>query len=434
MKVFLIGISGIGMQGLAAVLKKNGNDIYGFDDASELESLKNIGIFYQNIIPDNTDYIIFSSGISPTHRLMQEAVEKKIPCINRTDFWINHMRLNEQKILVAAAHGKTTTTSMAAYLLDMKSYMIGGIINGYPFPASHIKDKYTVIETDESDGSFIKWHGAYKILLNFDYEHMDFFKTEENAEWYYKQFANNRSIDKGEKLIIDIETKKKLNINGQNIITPDIITFGKYGADFIYHDIEFAENGLYFQINNKEIFLPLLGEHNASNFTAVYSLCIDIGMQHDAIAKKIAQFPGIKKRGQKIMEKNGHIIYSDYGHHPVEIKAVLDAYWLHKKQRPDLFIELHRYTRLAYTWDQWPEILKNHKVFITKMHTANEAPIKISSKISSENINEHTFIKYLLEYNIDACYIEDFTHYNPTNTTICFSAGKLSSILDKSGK
>lgn len=416
MRIFVLGMSGIGMHGLAYFLKKSGYDVLGWDDGKILEALENDGIIYQNKIDTNIDYVVYSSAIQPTHPLMIAAAQLNIPTINRTIFWLVHANLNKKKILVAGAHGKTTTSSAIAYMLGLKSYAVGGIILGQKHPANSTPGEYTVLETDESDGSFILWNGAYKILTNFDLEHMDFFKTAHNAKAYYKKFAMD-NLD-NTTLIIESEAKNILEIPNH----PNIITYGKTG-DYTYDKIDFLPNALQFEIKHNakttQVQIPLLGEHNASNFTAIFALCEQIGLPYE----NIASFPGIKKRMQKIITQNGYTIYSDYGHHPLEIHCTLDAFFKHKKTRPTVIIEPHRYSRIKHTWDMWPEILKNYDVFITPLHEASEKPIP---GISSQDL-----INHLQAHGINAQFLEDFNQYQAKQDTICFSAGKLSALLDK---
>lgn len=414
MNIFLLGINGIGMQGLAIVAKQQGYNVSGFDDGGEIEILQKSGITYSKEIPERTDFVIFSSGIKSTHPLMLEAKAKNIKFYNRTDFWIEHIKLNDEKILIAGAHGKTTTTSMASYICDMKSYAIGGIVNGYKYAASNEEARFSVLETDESDGSFIKWQGKYKILLNFNFEHVDFYGSTENLIEHYKTFATQPEDCI---LVIESECKKFLNIADAN----NIITYGKEGSesDFIYSDIEFKHDGVNFNINGSPIFLPLLGEHNASNFTAVYAAFINAGLSHEEIGQKISQFPGVKKRMQKVREQNGFTLWLDYGHHPHEIKSTLQAILKHKKIKPHIILEPHKYSRINYTLEQWPEVFVGYKVFVTDVHSAGETPI--------ERVRTENFIQYLSEHGIDVSHLKNIDEYELDNNTVIFSAGKLSS-------
>jgi len=406
MQLFLIGISGIGMQGLAVILKKQGHDVYGYDDFNHLKSLENIGITYSKTIPKNTDYIIYSSAIKEDHKLIQEAQNLNIQCLNRTDFWLKHMQLNDV-IAVAGAHGKTTTCAMLAHIFEYKSYAIGGIINGQTFPANHEESDFTIIETDESDGSFIKWKAKYKILLNFDFEHMDFFKTKENAIEYYRKFA----MDTNSIIIIEQKAKKFLEIPD----APNIITFGSRDTDFVFHNIKHKPNGLKFKINNEKIVIPMQGQHNAANFTAIYALLQQINKYHF----NIKTFPGVKKRMQIIKQQDDKTFWLDYGHFPTEVQCTLSGLLLHKKIKPIVVLEPHKASRLLDTWNDWPAAFKGYKVFVVKIHSANEEITTSSQK----------FVEYLQTQEIDASFLSNIDDLKFDDNIICFSAGTLSEKL-----
>lgn len=433
MKIFLIGMSGIGMQGLAYLLKKEGNEVSGYDDGKHLSTLEKFGIPYKEEFDLDTDLIIYSSAIKPDHKLIQKAKDEKKRTLNRID-GVELLKLNE-RILVSGAHGKTTTSAMLAYLFKKKFYMIGGIINGESFPANNEKSEYTILETDESDGSFVKWKAKYKILLNFDFEHMDFYQTEENIKKYYQQYIKETPEDgicviNADSDILN-EFVKELAKDSKDFSTSlvnnkkNVVTYGKKDADYIYHDIEFNENGTRFKINETEIELPLFGEHNVSNFTAIFALLdkLKISQKSEVDYKSIRNFPGVKKRMQEIRNENGNKMYLDYGHHPVEVENTLAAFFTHKNKRAQVVLEPHKYTRLAYTWDQWPKALKGHRVFIYTIYGATEAQIP--------GISEEDFVKYLRKNGIDASVINQIEEVPLEADTICFSAGKLGDILSK---
>jgi UDP-N-acetylmuramate--alanine ligase len=405
-------MSGIGMQGLARIAKECGHGVSGYDDFHEIQALKDIGIIYKNTIDNDVDMVVYSSAIRKNHPLMIEAEKRGILCINRTDFLIKSLSLNNEKILVAGAHGKTTVTSLIAHLLGKKSYIIGGIFCEQKYAGHHEPDKYTVIETDESDGSFIKWSGKYKILLNFDYEHMGFYKTEALIKEYYCKFITQDLDDTI--VICDKQAKDFLNIPEHK----NIITFGNAKADYTYSDIKFLENGLDFDVNGARIFVPLLGMHNAHNATAVYALCKLLGKKFD-----LNHFPGVKKRMQFITTSNGHKIYSDYGHHISEIEATLNGILMHKHHKPHVVIEPARYTRLKDTWDMWPKVLAGYKVFIVPLYSCGEDEI--------EGINEVTLVEFLQKSGVDVTLLKSIEDYVCKNETVCFSLGKLSRILDQ---
>lgn len=405
------------MQGLAFLLKQNGHFVSGSDDGSVENSIVSLGIQYLTHIPENTDVVIRSSAIKDSHFLAKEASSKGLRIVNRVDAFVSEefFKLNEQ-ILVAGAHGKTTTSAMLAHALGQKSYVIGGIINGNIFPAAHEKTNFSVIETDESDGSFCQWNGKYRVITNCDPEHMDFFKTEENLISYYSEFI--KKTGKEGICIINVDCPNLKKIIQENQFDCEIITYGQHKGDYLAKNLRYMEDGLVFDIKTeqkefKDIFIPMLGQHNAMNATAVFAMLDQIGKE-----KTINDFPGTKKRLTKVCEKNGATWYSDYGHHPLEIACVLEGFEKHKKHKPTVVIEPHKYSRLQFTWQDWAKSLYGHEVFIMPIYSAGENPI--------EGINDENFTKFLYCSGINVTSITNLNEIrNHGKSVICFGAGKI---------
>lgn len=408
------------MRGIAKIMQENGHSVYGFDNSPE----KIKGINYSCNLPNDTDLIVYSSAIKENHPLRKEASLRDIPTMQRTDFFIQHMPLNEIKILIAGAHGKTTTSAMIAYMLGSKSYYIGGIIINENTSSKFVKNSlYTVIETDESDGSFTKWNykNSYKILLNFDYEHMLFYKTNENIKKHYYEFVMNQI--NSSKVIILKEAKNELSIPDH----PNIITYGEKNSDFVCTNIKPTNSEMSCEINGKKIIIPLIGNHNAYNFTAAYALFTILGEP----TCKINTFPGVKKRMQKIKYKNHSLdFYLDYGHHPTEIKSVLKSLNEHYPTKKfDIVFEPHKPSRILDTLHLWPETFKNYKVFLYRLYIADEYELNQEKlKFSTEKL-----LDFFLSHNIDTVLLKnDLSNLILNqNNLICFSAGKLSEILSK---
>jgi UDP-N-acetylmuramate--alanine ligase len=406
MNILMLGVSGIGMQGLAAVASSLGNKVFGFDDFVFLESLGDFDIEYVDHFPDNIDLVVYSNAIKPDHFMRLEAQKRSIAQIHRVDFKINFCDLNEQ-IVVAGAHGKTTVSAMLAHILNYQSYFIGGIINGTKIPAHHQKSAYTVIESDESDGSFLWFNDAkYRILINIDLEHMDFFKTSENVFKAYNEFIE-QTPNSGV-CVVNRDCRFFKEIKSSNFRT-----YGKENADFVFHDVKILHNGSRFKINGKEFFLPLLGIHNIYNFTGIYALLSDCS---DVDLSRIESFCGVKRRMQLV----GDGLYSDYGHHPIEIRATLDAFFEHKGYKPVAIIEPHKYSRLNFCWDLWPEALAGFEVAILPVFAAGESPA-----LGRDYLD---FINFLRNHDINA-YPIDFHQIKDFNNAICFSAGKAGSMI-----
>lgn len=425
MKLYIIGINGISMQGIAKIMQEQGHKIYGYDD-----DLKRLAKFqYQNTIPEHTDLVIYSSAIKESHKLIKEAKIKQIEIIQRTDFFVKYMPFNKNTILIAGAHGKTTTSSIIAHMLGRKSYYLGGVINGETAPSKFSKEaKYTVVETDESDGSFIKWKGNYKILLNFDYEHMIFYKTKEEIIKYHYDFVMNNI--ENTKVIIYKEAKELLKIPNH----PNIITYGKENTDYNCQNIEATKKGIKFDINNQKFEIPLLGLHNAYNFTSIFVL-------FELIKEPIEQiytFKGVKKRMQEINypDQNNSIekksekkFYLDYGHHPTEIKSVINSLKAHFPQKKfDILFEPHKPSRILDTLNLWPEVFKEINIYLYPLFIADEK--EINDKIWQFSTKK--FYEFLKKHQINVILVKkDLSNLPKNRDLICFSAGKLSEILSK---
>ncbi|WP_342262112.1 Mur ligase family protein [Alphaproteobacteria bacterium endosymbiont of Tiliacea citrago] len=434
MNIFILGVNGISMRSIEKTMKEQGHNVLGYDDSPiELKNInysktiyekKHIKQANEKVTAAKMDLIVYSSAIKKNHPLMIEAKKLKIPTIGRTDFFVKYMPLNNTKILIAGAHGKTTTSSLLAYILN-SSYYLGGIINGEESPSKFKESQYTVIETDESDGSFLKWQGEYKLLLNFDYEHMIFYKTKENIIKYHREFVMNNI--ETTKVIINEEAKNKLEIKDH----PNIITFGNKNANYNLSNIKANETGITFEINNKQFSLPILGKHNASNFIAIYALLNSMNLNLNGSIKKTQSFPGVKKRMQKIKYRNHNLkFFLDYGHHPNEIKSVLESLKEHyPNEKFEIIFEAHKPSRIIENKEKWPEIFKGFKIWLYPIYIADEKEIneqkyKMTTEIFAKNLKEN-------EINLEVLK-EDLSNLELNkNNLICFSAGKLSEKLSK---
>ncbi len=428
MKIFVIGINGIGMQGLAKIALDQGYSVTGYDDDKIQRSFMiKAGVVYCDEISQDIDLIVYSSAISENHKLRKNNIKQ----VNRTDFLINYLNFNPKKILIAGAHGKTTTCAMLAHILKKKSYLLGSILKGENYAAHHELDDYTVIETDESDGSFLKWafaFDAYKILLNFAYEHMEYFQTEEKCRNDYKNFVLANIVNS--KIIMHIDAKKNLNIPDHE----NIITYGEIDADYVCSDIEYLPNSLQFKIRSKfdkyddqshdfynhSFEIPLFGAYNAWNFTAIYALLKECGIDKNIdIQNAMKDFPGILKRMEIIKKNENFTLYLDYGHHPKEIESVLKSFIKHNKKKPLVVIEPHKFSRLEYTWNLWPDILKDFDVLIADIYSAGQ--------VSSLTVED--FIEYLKKNQVNVKYLKSVDELVLNQDIIIFSAGKVSKYL-----
>ena len=413
MNILLLGVNGIGMQGLAFSLIQAGNRVFGYDAGSPLGQLIEVGLQYVSSFPDSVDLVVFSGAFKENHPWLLEAKKKNIKSEHRASFLANLKKPEE--IIITGAHGKTTTTGMLAYINEKKSYFLGGILNGSRFPANNdLSAKYSVIEADESDASFLFFKSKYRVLLNIDFEHMDFYKNKENLLKANEGFVANTPengfivLNKSCPYSIDFAIKHQVSY----------VSFGMkgQGADFEVEVLQTLYDGLNIRIYEKikgeaafkDFYVSAIGDHNALNFCAIYALSFKLNLDF----VRIKDFPGIKKRMQKLSGYDNFFI--DYGHHPDEINAVLNSIKAHKNIRLKVAFEAHKYSRLAFNWQRWADVFKGHEVFVLPVHAAGESVMPGFSEVDFVKFLESQGIKASFQANLD---------FVDKNNLIIFSAG-----------
>ncbi len=341
--IHFVGIGGIGMSGIAEVLVNLGYAVQGSDasDNYNLDRLRkkgakvSVGHKAENV--DGAEVVVVSTAIKRDNPELMAARERRIPVVRRAEMLAELMRL-KSCVAIAGTHGKTTTTTMVATLLDAggldPTVINGGIINAYGSNARLGAGDWMVVEADESDGTFLKLPTDVAIVTNVDPEHLDHFKTFEAVQDAFRHFVENLPFYGFAVMCIDHPVVQTLvgKIEDRRIITYgqnpqadvrllDLTPMGG-GSKFkvAFHD---RKTGAVHEI--ADLMLPMPGRHNASNATAAIAVARELGVSDDAIRKAIAGFGGVKRRFTKTGEWNGVTVIDDYGHHPVEIAAVLKA-------------------------------------------------------------------------------------------------------------
>ena len=341
--IHFVGIGGIGMSGIAEVLSNLGYTVQG-SDASESGNVArlrekgitvSIGHKAENV--DGADVVVVSTAIKRDNPELMAARAQRIPVVRRAEMLAELMRL-KSCVAIAGTHGKTTTTTMVATLLDAgdldPTVINGGIINAYGSNARLGAGDWMVVEADESDGTFLKLPTDVVIVTNIDPEHLDHFKTFEAMQDAFRNFVENVPFYGFAVMCIDHPVVQTLV---GKIEDRRIITYGENPqADARLVDLTPMGGGSKFKVvfrNRKtdatheiaDIMLPMPGRHNASNATAAIAVAHELGISDEAIRKAIAGFGGVKRRFTRTGEWNGVTVIDDYGHHPVEIAAVLKA-------------------------------------------------------------------------------------------------------------
>ncbi len=341
--IHFVGIGGIGMSGIAEVLCNLGYTVSG-SDASESGNVSrlrdkgiNVSVGHKAENVDGADVVVVSTAIKRDNPELMAARGQRIPVVRRAEMLAELMRL-KSCVAIAGTHGKTTTTSMVAALLDAgdldPTVINGGIINAYGTNARLGAGEWMVVEADESDGTFLKLPADVAIVTNVDPEHLDHFKTFEAVQEAFRSFVENVPFYGFAVMCTDHPVVQSIvgNIEDRRIITYgenpqadarliDLVPMGG-GSRF---NVAFRDRKTDRTHEIAEIVLPMPGRHNALNATAAIVVARELGLSDDAIRKALTGFGGVKRRFTRTGESNGVTVIDDYGHHPVEIAAVLRA-------------------------------------------------------------------------------------------------------------
>ncbi len=394
----ILGIGGIGMSAIAEILMAKGYTVQGSDqkDSANVRRLraKGVRVFvgHDAINLVGARYVVISTAVKPTNPELQAARLKGLPIIRRAEMLAELMRLYST-ISVTGTHGKTTTTSLISHLfaeggLD-PTVITGGIINSWGSNARLGQSEWMVVEADESDGTFIRLPTEIGVVTNIDPEHLDHFKTVENMHREYETFLKSipfyglavACID--HPVVRDMIERLVLRRDGRRLLTygvsPDadlrLLSVRVEGTS-TFLDAELGPSVAGGARRIEGWTVPVPGEHNALNALAAIAVCAETGLADEAIRQSIGRFAGVKRRFQPTGEWNGIAIYDDYGHHPVEIAAVLKAARAGAKGRVVAIVEPHRYSRVKDLFADFAGCLGDaDAVIVAPLYSAGEAPL-----------------------------------------------------------
>ena len=362
--IHFIGIGGIGMSGLSLIMKGKGFKVQGSDIASNknTERLKKekikifIGHKKQHI--KNATIVVISSAIKKNNPELIEAKKKNLPIIKRGRM-LAHIVSLMKNIVVAGSHGKTTTTSLIASIFQKTSLdptiINGGVINSLNSSAKLGKSDWSILEADESDGSFVHIPPTYSIITNIDREHMDFYKTVNDLKKSFNEFIEKVPSFGKSFICIDDKINRELISNGKN---KNFYTYGRnLKSNFLIRNInqkkEITAFDLVVNLPNKKkqiikkIKIPLLGIHNIRNSVAAAAVALAVGITIKDIKNGLLRFKGVQRRFNKIFTFKDVNFYDDYAHHPTEIKMVLDGVnEVYKDYEKVCVFQPHRISRL----------------------------------------------------------------------------------------
>ncbi len=389
--IHFIGIGGIGMSGLALIMKNMGFKIQGSDQSKNKNittcQKAGIKIFIGHSKKNlrNSTLIVKSSAIKNNNSEIKFASEKKLPIYSRAEILADVVSL-KKNIIITGSHGKTTTTSLVSkILLDQKldpTIINGGVINSFQSNAKLGRGDWAILEADESDGSFLKLPINYSIVTNIDHEHIDYYKNFKNLEKSFKKFLEKTPPTGKAIVCIDNKNIKKIfnKIKNKNILTYGETKSANYCVSNIRYKTDYSIFDLSYKSIKKDkkkiknIYLKLLGKHNVLNAAAASAVCLNLGVSHQVIKKSLRKFTGVQRRMTKIFSKNHNDFYDDYAHHPTEIKSILEGVKNAYKDRKILSVfEPHRYSRVLSLKEEFAKsFYKSNLVLLCPLYAAGE--------------------------------------------------------------
>ncbi|SDF44270.1 UDP-N-acetylmuramate--L-alanine ligase [Sulfitobacter delicatus] len=388
--IHFVGIGGIGMSGIAEVLLNHGYRVQGSDlKATKITvRLAELGAkIFEGQAAENIDgaaVIVVSSAIKPGNAELDEARRRGLPVVRRAEMLAELMRL-KSNIAVAGTHGKTTTTTMVAELLVAggidPTVINGGVIHAYGSNARMGQGEWMVVEADESDGTFNRLPATIAIVTNIDPEHMEHWGDFDTLRQGFLNFVSNIPfyglavccIDHPEvQSLVGKITDRRVLTYGFNV-QADVRAVGLHYKDGVAHfDVHLQTEGLVIE----GCALPMPGDHNVSNALAAVAVSRHLGMSGEQIRAALGSFGGVNRRFTRVGEVDGVTIIDDYGHHPVEIAAVLKAARQASKGRVIAVHQPHRYSRLHHHFDEFCACFNDADVVgIADVYAAGEDPI-----------------------------------------------------------
>ncbi|KQZ30565.1 UDP-N-acetylmuramate--alanine ligase [Mesorhizobium sp. Root552] len=393
--VHFIGIGGIGMSGIAEVLHNLGYRVQGSDQAesANVQRLREKGIecFVGHRAENlgDVEVVVVSTAIKKSNPELKAAREKLLPVVRRAEMLAELMRFR-QAVAIGGTHGKTTTTSMVATLLEAggldPTVINGGIINAYGTNARMGDGEWMVVEADESDGTFLKLPAEIAVVTNIDPEHLDHYGSFDRVREAFRQFVENvpfygfgvMCIDHPEvqALVSRIEDRRVITY-GENAQADVRFTNHRMHGAISEFDVIIRNRKTGADISIPGLRLPMPGRHNVSNATAAIAVAHELGLSAEAIRKGLSSFGGVKRRFTHTGSWGGVEIFDDYGHHPVEIKAVLRAARDSTKGRIIAIAQPHRFTRLHDLFDDFSVCFNDaDTVMVAPVYAAGEEPIE----------------------------------------------------------
>ena len=445
--IHFVGIGGIGMSGIAEVLHNLGYRVQGSDlaDSANVRRLVDLGIPVavghdaENL--SGAEVVVISSAVKPDNPEVIAARVRRVPVVRRAEMLGELMRL-KWSLAIAGTHGKTTTTSMIGALLETAqldpTVINGGIINAYGTNTRLGAGDWMVVEADESDGTFTRLPATIAIVTNIDPEHLDFYGDFDALRQAFEDFVGNIPFYGFAALCIDHPIVQGMipKLSDRRVLT--------YGfspqADIRAIEVRLVGDGAWYDIvvsdalSDRErtisnMFLPMFGRHNVQNSLAAAAVAEAMALGDDALRAAMRNFKGVKRRFTKTGEWNGVTVIDDYGHHPVEIAAVLKAARAIIEGKVIAVVQPHRYTRLAHLFDDFCTCFNDADiVLVADIYAAGEAAIEGVSRdrlVAGLIEHGHRSVRALADPGELAPIVKELAR--PGDMVVCLGAGSITS-------
>ena len=442
--IHFVGIGGIGMSGIAEVLMTLGYRVQGSDVKASKITDRLVGLgaaVFEGQRAENLGdaaVVVVSSAIKPGNPELEEARRRKLPVVRRAEMLAELMRL-KSNIAIAGTHGKTTTTTMVATLLDKGGFdptvINGGVIHAYGSNARAGAGEWMVVEADESDGSFNRLPATIAIVTNIDPEHMEHWGTFDALRKGFFDFVSNVPFYG---LAVCCTDHPEVQALVGRVTDRRIVTFGfnaqadvravnlRYAGGVAQFDVVLQnENGALIE----GMSLPMPGDHNVSNALAAIAVARNLGMKRSEIREALAAFAGVNRRFTRVGEVLGGVtVIDDYGHHPVEIAAVLKAARQATEGRVIAVHQPHRYTRLSSLFEEFCACFNEADVVaIADVYSAGEDPIPGASRddlVAGLIAHGHRHARAIMDEADLARLVRE--QARPGDMVVCLGAGTIS--------
>jgi len=443
--IHFVGIGGIGMSGIAEILHNLGYRVQGSDLAESpgVRRLRTLGIpvtvghAAENVA--NAEVVVVSSAVNPDNPEVAAARERRLPVVRRAEMLGELMRL-KGAVAVGGTHGKTTTTSMVAALMDAAALdptvINGGIINAYGTNARLGDGDWMVVEADESDGTFTKLPATVAVVTNIDPEHLDYFGSEAALHRAFEEFVENIPFYGFAVLCVDHPQVQTLmgRVRDRRVVTygfsaqadvrAENLAQGPEGASFT---VVFSERTAVGPARVDDVRLPMLGRHNVANALAAITVAAELGLDTATLRRAFSGFEGVKRRFTTTGVVDGVRVIDDYGHHPVEIGAVLGAARSAGSGRVVAVVQPHRYTRLSNLFNDFCTCFNDaDTVIVAPVYPAGEDPIAgVTHEALAAGLSAHGHGRVLTIADAEELARVVDAETTPGDTVVCLGAGSI---------